>query len=40
MPGFNCADEAVGLLNQTLHDVWRSTGLVHYIYTLTGALAL
>jgi len=27
-----CSPEA----NQTLHDVWPSPGLVHYIYTLGG----
>jgi len=25
-------------VNQTLHDVWLSPGLVHYIYTSLGAL--
>jgi len=25
-------------VNQTLHDVWPSPGLVHYIYRLSGAL--
>ena len=25
--------------NQTLHDVWPSPGLVHYIYSFSGALA-
>ena len=25
--------------NQTLHDVWPSPGLLHYVYTLSGALA-
>ena len=24
--------------NQTLHDVWPSPGLVHYMYTFSGAL--
>jgi len=24
--------------NQTLHDIWPSPGLLHYIYTLSGAL--
>jgi len=26
-------------VSQTLHDVWPSPGLVHYIYTFSGALA-
>ena len=26
-------------VNQTLHDIWPSPGLVHYIYTFSGALA-
>jgi len=25
--------------NQTLHDVWPSPGLLHYIYTFLGDLA-
>jgi len=25
--------------NQTLHDVWQSPALVHYIYTFSGTLA-
>jgi len=28
-----------GEANQTLHDLWLSPGLVHYIYTFSGTLA-
>jgi len=45
-PNFNGLDVLASLLhqrrlaevNQTLHDVWPSPGLVHYVYTFAGLL--
>jgi len=34
-----CSDIVHRRPNQTLHDVWPSPGLVHYIYTFSGAFA-
>jgi len=35
--GFNTAPTS---LNQTLHNVWQSPGLVHYIYIFRGSCPL